>query len=163
MLQRIALPAIQILFAVVLLLSGLRLLWSIEPAHLIHGLASHVLLITVGVLSGVISGLLGVGGGLLVVPALISTAGLTSLEARGTSLAVIVGTALVGALTHVRQGNVEQKIALWCGLGGVLSALLGVRLSHDLSESLVVKCLAGLLILVAVEQLRSARRGIASA
>ena len=163
MLHRVALPAIQSLFAVVLLLSGFRLLWSVTPAHIFHGWGSHVVLIIVGLLSGVISGLLGVGGGLLVVPALISTAGLTSLEARGTSLAVIVGTALVGALTHVRQGNVEQKIALWCGLGGVLSALLGVQLSHDLSESLVVKCLAALLILVAVEQLRSARRGIASA
>jgi uncharacterized membrane protein YfcA len=159
-LHRVALPAIQILFAVVLLLSGLRLLWSVEPAHIFHGWGSHLFLIAVGLLSGVISGLLGVGGGLFVVPALIATAGLTSLEARGTSLAVIVGTAFAGAVTHMRRGNVDQRIARWCGLGGIPGAFLGVSLSHDLSEGLVVKALAAVIVLVAVGQLRSARQGL---
>ena len=162
MLHRVALPAIQSLFAVVLLLSGFRLLWSVTPAHIFHGWGSHVVLIIVGLLSGVISGLLGVGGGLLVVPALIATAGLTSLEARGTSLAVIVGTAFAGAVTHMRRGTLDQRIAALCGLGGIPGAFLGVSLSHDLTEDLVVKVLAAVIVLVAVQQLRSAREGFSA-
>lgn len=163
MLQRIALPAIQILFAVVLLLSGLRLLWSVAPAHIFHGWGSHLFLIAIGLLSGVISGLLGVGGGLFVVPALIATVGLNSLEARGTSLAVIVGTAFAGAVTHFRHGNIEHRVAWMSGLGGVPGAIAGVMVSHELSESLVVKALALVIVLVAVQQLRSARQGLAAA
>ena len=163
MLKRISLPAVQILFAAVLLMSALRLFWSVAPAHFLHGLMSHLFLVVVGLFSGVMSGLLGVGGGLFVVPALIATAGLTSLEARGTSLAIIVGTALAGAITHVRHGNVDQRVALLCGLGGVPGAFLGVILSHDLSESLVVKALAIVIICVAGQQLRSAQRGLSAA
>jgi uncharacterized membrane protein YfcA len=162
-LHRISLPAIQILFAFMLMLSGLRLLWSVDPTHLFHGWASHAFLIVVGLFSGVLSGLLGVGGGIFVVPALISAAGLSSLEARGTSLAAIVGTALGGAVTHALRGNVEIRLAALCGLGGIPGAFLGVSLSHNLSEGLVVKALAAVILLVAIGQLRSARQGLSAA
>jgi len=163
MLHRISLPVIQILFACMLTISGFRLLWSVSPTHLFHGWASHLFLIVVGLFSGVLSGLLGVGGGIFVVPALISAAGLSSLEARGTSLAAIVGTALGGAVTHALRGTVEIRLALLCGLGGVPGALLGVAISHDLSEGLVVKALAAIILLVAGQQLRSARQALAAA
>ena len=162
LLQRISLPHIQILFASVLLATSVRLMWSSVPTEIFIGPASHFFLFGVGLLSGVLSGLLGVGGGIFVVPALITAAGLSSLEARGTSLAVIVGTSFAGAVTHMRRGTLDQRIAALCGLGGIPGAFLGVSLSHDLTEDLVVKVLAAVIVLVAVQQLRSARRGLAA-
>ena len=162
LLQRVSLPYIQILFASVLLATSVRLVWSAAPTEIFSGQASHIFLFGVGLFSGVLSGLLGVGGGLFVVPALITAAGLSSLEARGTSLAAIVGTALGGAMTHVLRGNVEVRIAILCGLGGIPGAVLGVMASHDLNEGLVVKALAGVIVFVAFQQLRSARQGLAA-
>jgi len=159
MLHRISLPLIQVLFGSLLLLSGLRLVWSAAPHEVFHGLASDVFLVLMGLFSGTVAGLLGVGGGIFVVPALIATAGLTSLEARGTSLAVIVGTAIVGAITHARQRNIEPRVAWLTGLGGVPGAFLGVVVSHDLSENLAIKALAALIFIVGIRQLRSAMLG----
>jgi len=162
LLQTIALPRIQILFAAILIATAIRLVWSVAPTQLVHGLSSHVFLFGVGLASGVLSGLLGVGGGLFVVPALITATGLSSLEARGTGLAAIVGTALGGAITHVLRGNVEIRLAVLCGLSGIPGAFLGVIASHDVSESIAVRALAVLIVFVAVQQLRSARRGLAA-
>jgi uncharacterized membrane protein YfcA len=163
LLQRVSLPHIQLLFAVVLMVTSVRLVWSAAPTQLFSGLGSHAFLFIVGLFSGVLSGLLGVGGGLFVVPALITAAGLSSLEARGTSLAAIVGTALGGATTHVLRGNVDMRLAVFCGLGGIPGALAGVILSHNLNEHLVVRVLAVMVVSVAIQQVRSARRGLAAA
>jgi nitrate/nitrite transporter NarK len=77
-------------------------------------------------------------------------------------LAAIVGTALGGAITHVLRGNVEIRLAMLCGLGGIPGVFLGVLASHDVSESIAVRALAALIVFVAVQQLRSARRGLAA-
>ena len=92
----------------------------------------YVALAAFGVLVGVTSGLLGVGGGTLVVPFLTLAVGLSQHEAEATSLVVILPTAVAGSLALRRRGVGDLGLALRFGvfgaLGGVLGALLALAL-----------------------------------
>jgi uncharacterized membrane protein YfcA len=90
LLGQVPLKFLQLGFAALLYLSAMRLIWSSTPHQLLEGTAAIVFLIVVGFFAGVMSGLFGVGGGIVMVPALIIASGMDSLTARGTSLAVIV-------------------------------------------------------------------------
>jgi uncharacterized membrane protein YfcA len=79
-------------------------------------------ILLVGLIAGVMSGLLGVGGGIVMVPATVFLLGLSQHAAQGISLAVIVPVALSGALIHYRKGNVIPTLALPLAVGAVLGA-----------------------------------------
>ena len=144
------------LFGLLLVASGLRLLWNAEPTQIFSGIFGHAFLLFAGLIAGVLAGLLGIGGGVVVIPALICASGIDSLSARGTSLAVAVGTSIVGALTHMHQKNVDNRVALLMGFAGVPATFLGVYVSHDLSSNQVTYLFAVLLIGLGVQQGRSA-------
>jgi uncharacterized protein len=82
-------------------------------------------LVAAGTASGLLSGLLGVGGGVVVVPLLVLGLGFDQHLAEGTSLAVIVPTALVGARRHARRGYTDWPTGLVVGAGGVAGGLAG--------------------------------------
>jgi uncharacterized protein len=82
-----------------------------------------------GLAAGLLSGTFGVGGGILFVPIMTSGYGFTQALAQGTSLAAIVPTAVVGGVTHIRQGNVLREAAIWMGMGGVGGAVLGALIA----------------------------------
>jgi uncharacterized protein len=92
----------------------------------------YVTLVAFGVVVGVTSGLLGVGGGTLVVPFLTLAVGLSQHEAEATSLVVILPTAVAGSLALRRRGVGDLGLALRFGIfgaiGGVLGALLALAL-----------------------------------
>jgi uncharacterized protein len=96
-------------------------------------------LIAAGAASGALAGLLGVGGGLLLVPFLVLAAGLSQHEAEATSLLVIVPTALVASLTLRRRGIGDLPVALGIGavgaLGGAAGALLALALPGHVLRS----------------------------
>ncbi len=83
-------------------------------------------LVVLGLVTGVLSGLLGIGGGLVVVPMLIVIFGASDLIAKGTSLAMMIPTALSGTIGNCRRGNVDLQAALVIGLGACATASLGV-------------------------------------
>lgn len=78
-----------------------------------------------GLLVGVASGILGVGGGIILVPLMTLGFGFTQHVAQGTSLAAIIPTSVVGAVTHDRRGTVDRWAAAWMGAGAVFGAVLG--------------------------------------
>jgi uncharacterized membrane protein YfcA len=82
-----------------------------------------------GFVIGVVSGLTGVGGGILVVPLLAVGFGIGQRVAQGTSLLAILPTAAMGALTHYRSGDVDLRAAGWMGIAGVPAALAGSALA----------------------------------
>ena len=92
-----------------------------------------------GVGVGVTSALFGVGGGIVMVPFLVFALGLTQHVAEGTSLLVIVPTALVGAIAHSRRGYVDVPAAGWLAAGGIGGALLGALLGLELSGETLQK------------------------
>jgi uncharacterized membrane protein YfcA len=103
-------------------------------------------LIGVGALSGVLAGLLGVGGGIVIVPALVLLFSVPNAMAKGTSLLVIIPTAVAGTVYNVQKRSADLPTAAWIGLGGVVAAfgasLVSVRLDPGLSSILFAAFLA---------------------
>ena len=105
--------------------------------------------ILIGVAAGMLSGLLGVGGGALFVPALVLLLGLDQVDAEATSLLAIVPVALVGAWRQHRYGNVRVRDGLVIGLLAIPGALVGVVLVNALPERAIEYGFAALLIWIA--------------
>jgi uncharacterized membrane protein YfcA len=94
------------------------------------------LYIVIGLASGVASGLFGIGGGVLIVPALAFFAGYTQERAIGTSLAVLLPpVGLAAVIQYFRSGNVNLKGAAWVALGLFLGAWVGSILALRLGEA----------------------------
>jgi len=93
------------------------------------GLALYAAIAAFGVLAGVASGLLGVGGGTLMVPFLTLAVGLSQHAAEATSLLVILPTAVAGTLALRRRGIGNARLAVRFGLVGSIGAVLGALLA----------------------------------
>ena len=121
--------------------------------NLVHDL----LVILSGFLVGTVSGVMGIGGGILLVPLMVLGFGLAQHLAQGTSLAVIFPTSVVGALTHDRTGNVDRRAALIVGCAGLLGALAGALVAVQLPRQLLVR-LFGALLLYSAYRIQAGRR-----
>jgi uncharacterized membrane protein YfcA len=106
---------------------------------------------------GLTGGLVGVGGGVLFVPALTIFIGLTQVEAESTSLLMIVLVALVGAYRQNGYGNVRFREALIIGALSPLGVLVGVALSNNISERALQLSFAALALFMAAQLVRRAR------
>ena len=115
--------------------------------------------VLVGLAAGLIAGLLGVGGGILMVPALVVFLGLSQLDAEATSLLAIVPTALVGAWRQDRHGNVRRRDALFIGLLSIPGGALGVAAANALPERALRLGFAALLLVVAAQLVRRGVQG----
>jgi uncharacterized membrane protein YfcA len=109
-----------------------------------------VLAITLGAVAGVMSGLFGVGGGILFVPILVAL-GLGQVEAAATSLLAVVPTAAVGTWRQARYGNLRVRPALVVGLASIVGVEIGVRIATSLPEHLLRRLFGVLLIAVAAQ------------
>lgn len=107
-----------------------------------------------GAVVGLALGLVGAGGSILTVPALIYGLGLNVREAVPASLALVGSIAATGALTHYRQGTLRLTVALRFGAAGVLGALLGARLSNLVSPRLLLSLFALLMMAAAISLAR---------
>lgn len=101
-----------------------------------------------GVLTGLFSAIFGVGGGLIVVPYMVIVLGASQHLAEGTSLVVIIPTALVGAWTYTKRGLVDWKAATYLAIGGGASALIGASLAHWLTASTLQRIYAAFLLAI---------------
>jgi len=132
-------------FAVFLVLVGLRLLWRAPAASgeaLVHGAPRLVFDFALGGAIGLLAGFMGVGGGLLAVPAFTLLLGMTQQSAQGTSLAVILVTAPVGAIGHARHGNLALPMVPGLALGAALGGPLASWLAQNLPHEVLVRCFA---------------------
>ena len=108
-------------------------------------------LVALGLVVGIASGLFGVGGGLIMVPAFMTLFGLGDLMARGTSLVAMIPTAVSGTLTNLRTGIVDLRAALIAGIAATLAALPGVALAFLVPPEVGGWLFATLLVLAAVQ------------
>lgn len=163
LLHRLSHRALTAVFSVILLATAARLLLDHSDAAGRGSLtvAGAAALVLFGLVTGILAGLLGVGGGVIMVPAMVVGFGLPSAVAKGTSLFVIVPTAIMGTLRNRSNRNVDLRAATIVGLAGVVSAYVASQLSVGMSERLSNTLFAVLLIIVGVRmlwQLRSESR-----
>lgn len=104
----------------------------------------------VGVLAGFLAGLFGVGGGILIVPALVLVAGMDQRLAHGTSLAAVLPIAMASLLTYATHGNVDWTVGFWLAVGAVAGAVVGTRLLHVLPERTLAVLFIVMLVISAV-------------
>ncbi|MEA2284657.1 MAG: uncharacterized protein QOJ21_700 [Solirubrobacteraceae bacterium] len=117
--------------------------------------------IVIGALAGVVAGLLGVGGGVLFVPALTFFLGLDQVDAEATSLLAIMPMALVGAWRQQRYGNVRVREGLVLGALAIPGAIAGVAVVNVVPERAVQLAFAGLMLVIAWRLVREPRRAAA--
>jgi uncharacterized protein len=116
-----------------------------------------VLALVLGFGAGALSGLFGVGGGILFVPTLVFVVGLGQLGAQATSLAAMIPVVAFGAWQQHRVGNVRWRAALGIGLVSFVGVAGGALLADSLPEALLRDLFAGLLVVVAGQLVWSLR------
>jgi uncharacterized membrane protein YfcA len=107
-------------------------------------------LVVIGLAAGFLAGLLGVGGGVLMVPAMVLLLGFDQHVAQGTSLLVIIPAALTGSYTHHRNGRLVLRDAAFLAAGGVIGAVIGSVLALSIEDQLLRRLFAGFLLISGV-------------
>jgi len=136
-------------FAIFLVLVALRLLWKAPAAtgSPFHGVALAVGFdLLLGATVGVLAGFMGVGGGILAVPAFALVLGMSQAAAQGTSLAVILVTAPAGAFEHHRHGNVALRLVPWLALGAAAGGPAAAWLAQWLPQAVLARAFAVFLL-----------------
>jgi uncharacterized protein len=112
---------------------------------------SIVGLVVLGVATGTVAGLIGVGGGIVVVPALMLIFGTSDLIAKGTSLLMMIPTAISGTIGNLRRGNVDLPAAALIGVAACTTTALGAWLATRLDPFWANVLFAAFLIFIAVQ------------
>lgn len=153
LLRRIPLFWLRWLFIALLLVVMLRML-MVEPergADLDLNWLVVLGYLALGLTMGIASGLFGIGGGVIAVPALVAVFGVSDLIAKGTSLLVLVPTSIVGTLANLRASQVDLRAGLVVGLAATIAAVPGVALALLIPPRLSSILFAALLLLAATQ------------
>ncbi len=113
-----------------------------------------ILYLILGLVAGVTSGFLGIGGATIIIPALVFIFGLTQHQAQGTTLALMVPPiGLLAALKYYYSGNVNLNMAIYICLGFFVGGLLGAMLVDPVPDPILKKIFGGFLFLIALRMI----------
>ena len=111
-------------------------------------------LVVIGLLAGFLSGTMGIGGSVVMMPLLILWLGFTQHQAQGTSLAVLsIPVTLLAAFNYYKEGHVNWKFAAIIAVTFILGGYLGSKLAISLNQALLKKLFGGILLLVALKMI----------
>src|SRR3984957_19124429 len=109
-----------------------------------------ILLVVVGLLAGILSGLVGLGGGVIIVPALVFLLGFSQHQATGTSLGILLLPAgIFAVMNYYKKGYIDIKVVLLIFAGFLVGGYLGSKISLSLPQATLKKLFAVILILIA--------------
>ena len=110
-----------------------------------------ILAILIGVVTGIVSGLTGLGGGILIVPALVYVFRMSQHDAQGTSLAtLLLPIGFFGFWEYYRAGRVDLRIATWLAIGFMLGAWAGGRFAQVIPDLVLRRAFAVILLIIAI-------------
>jgi uncharacterized protein len=113
-----------------------------------------VLFILLGLMAGILSGLIGIGGGIIIVPTLVFMFGLSQQEAQGTTLALLIPPiGILGAWAYYRQGYVNLQIAGFICAGFIVGSYFGAKIATSISNATLGKVFGVALLLIAAKML----------
>lgn len=141
LMHRLSPTTLRIIFGVIMVVAGARMVTAGTPET---GSQPEVLLgaligIGIGLVAGVASGVAGIGGGVILVPAMVFLLGLTQHAAEGTSLLAILFTALAGTRVNLRNRRVDLKQAAVIGAAGIVFAQVGASVALAMSGRLLAQ------------------------
>jgi uncharacterized membrane protein YfcA len=120
------------------------------------GLTNVFLYVFTGLLAGLLSGLIGIGGGTIIVPILVIFAGLSQKMAQGTTLALLVPPiGILAAWTYYKQGYVDFSIASLICIGFIFGGLIGAKFANNLSNQTLERIFGIALLIIAIKMIFS--------
>ncbi len=155
LLPHIPVPALQLLFSALLLYSAYKLIQP-DADTTGEGTGPWWLLVLVGLVAGLLAGLLGIGGGIVVIPGLVLLAGVDLTTARGTSLLVVLITAATASITTVRSGQTNTRVGVIAGLAGAPASLAASLISQKIPQEQAAWLFAILMQIAAAQLIRKA-------
>jgi uncharacterized protein len=115
---------------------------------------NYLILLAIGLLAGVFAGMFGIGGGLIIVPALLLILKMQPLDAIGTSLAALIPpVGLLGAMEYYRNGSMNIRYAALIALGLFIGALFGAKIMIGLPPHLIKRLYAIFLLIIGFRML----------
>ena len=147
-----------LIFVSLLLLSKPYLHHLAFLPHQVTGWSKVVALLATGVVTGFFSGMMGIGGGSIMVVAMVLLAGFSQHTAQGSALLAMVPAAMVGAYTHWRLGNVVIRVLPGLVAGIILGTYCGSSVALHLSETNLRLVFAAMLILLGLRDIRGAAK-----
>ena len=113
-----------------------------------------ILFILLGLLAGFASGLIGVGGGIVIVPTLVFLFGFSQSLAQGTTLALMIPPiGLLGAWTYYQQGDVNIKAALLICIGFVVGSFFGAKMATNIPNEILSRIFGGAMLMISLKMI----------
>jgi uncharacterized protein len=117
---------------------------------------SYLLYVILGLVAGVLSGVIGIGGGVIIVPALVLLFGMSQHHAQGTTLAILIPPiGILAAWTYYKAGYVDLRVAALVAVGFFAGSFLGARLATHISDEVLEKIFGVALLLIALKMIFS--------
>jgi len=117
-------------------------------------LTTLLLLIIIGLCAGILSGLIGIGGGILMVPMFVLFMGITQHNAQGLSLAVMLPpVTFLAVYNYHKGGEIDWKVALVVSIMFIIGGYFGSKIALQLDQRLLKKIFGGLMLIVALKLL----------
>jgi uncharacterized protein len=117
-------------------------------------MTNTLLFVLLGLIAGALSGLIGIGGGIIIVPALVFLFGVSQHEAQGTTLALLIPPiGILGAYTYYKQGYVNLHIAGFVCIGFIVGSYIGAKVATDFTNAVLEKVFGVALLLIAIKML----------
>ncbi len=111
-----------------------------------------VILVMIGLMAGVLSGLLGLGGAIIIIPALVFFLGMDQYSAQGTSLAtLLLPIGLLAVINYYKAGELNIKYAMVIAVAFIAGGYLGSKVALQIPEDVLRKVFAGILVLIAIK------------
>jgi len=115
---------------------------------------AQVLYVILGLVAGIFGGLFGIGGAVIIIPALVYLFGLTQHQAQGTTLAIMVAPiGLLAALRYYQSGNVNLSIAIFVCMGFFVGGFIGANFAQYVPEPLLKKLFGVLLFFISMQMM----------
>jgi len=158
--NRLSPTALRAVFGAIIVLAGVRMIFSGDPGlgQQPDPVVGAIIGVLIGLVAGVASGLAGIGGGVVMVPAMVFLLGLPQHAAEGTSLLAILFTSVAGTRVNLKNERVDLKEAAIIGAAGILSAQLGAAIALAMSAPRLSQLFGAFVILVGIRMLASVYR-----
>ncbi len=153
--HRLSPEALKVVFGTLMILVGVRMAIGGTPDFdvITGALAVPLVGIAVGLVAGIASGVAGIGGGVIMVPAMVFLLGLGQHAAEGTSLLAILFTAVAGTRVNLKNDRVDLREAMVMGVGGIVSAIVGASLALLLEAPVLTRVFGVFVALVGIRMM----------